>query len=43
MPYPLPFRNLVVNTYLEGAGSLAQIAGDYGISISTLHAWVVVG
>jgi transposase len=41
MPYPLPFRNLVVNTYLEGAGSLADIAGDYAISISTLHAWVM--
>ena len=37
MPYPLPFRNLVVNIYFDGAGSFADIAGDYGISISMLH------
>ena len=41
MAYPFEFRKRVVDAYLRGEGSLAELAEDYGVSIPTLHDWVI--
>jgi transposase len=41
MAYPSAFRQLVVMAYLQGEGSLAELADEYDVPIRTLHRWVV--
>ena len=40
MSYPFAFRRLVVDAYQRGEGSLAELAGEYDISIPTLREWL---
>lgn len=41
MAYASEFRQRVVVAYLEGEGSLTELAETYGIDPQTLHRWVL--